>query len=228
MSYCSAMEPTAAPERATTEAADGAETVAERVAAEHKLDVTPAKPQAGKGKPGLAREPRGLRQRPGSRDPDHRARVRRLRHGGQELPRGPAVRGAVHRLPAQAGRVRPAPARRADDSREAADGWHHPRADGDLRRRDRRLRAPEQGAHHDAPEHPDPSRAPPRCRRPDQAHLRCGALLAGGMRQHRPQRHRRPVRRRHRGRALRHHPLRRGRTCATSSATRRRSSCRAR
>ncbi len=36
-----------------------------------------------------------------------------------------------------------------------------------------------------------------------------GPLLARGLRQHGPQRHRRPVGRRQRGRALRHHPLRR-------------------
>ena len=47
----------------------------------------------------------------------------------------------VHRLPPQAGRLRPAPARRADDPREAAVRRHHARADGGLRGRHRALRA---------------------------------------------------------------------------------------
>ena len=47
------------------------------------------------------------------------------------------ARGPVHRLPPQAGRLRPAPARRADDPREAAVRRRHPRADGGLRRRRR-------------------------------------------------------------------------------------------
>ena len=41
----------------------------------------------GQGQARLAREPRGLRERPRAPDPDHRARVRRLRHRGRQLPR---------------------------------------------------------------------------------------------------------------------------------------------
>ena len=68
----------------------------------------------------------------------------------------------------------------------------------------------EQGPHHDPPEHPDPPRPAARRREADPRDLRRRPLLARGLRQHGPQRHRRPVRRRHRGRALRHHPLRGG------------------
>ena len=75
-----------------------------------------------------------------------------------QVPRGETRGDRVHRLPPQAGRLRPAPARRADDPRQAADGRHHARAAGGLRRRHRALRAAEQGPHHDAPEHPDAPR----------------------------------------------------------------------
>ena len=88
--------------------------------------------QQGSGRQGqgrLAREPRGLRERARARDPDHRARVRRLRHRGRQVPRAATARGPVHRLPPQAGRLRPAPAGRADDPGEAA-----------VRRRSRRSR----------------------------------------------------------------------------------------
>ena len=73
----------------------------------------------------------------------------------------------VHRLPAQAGRLRPAPGRRPDDPREAPLRRHHPGADGGLRRRGREVRAAEQGPHHDAPEHPDAPRAAARRREAD-------------------------------------------------------------
>ena len=53
-------------------------------------------------------------------------------------------------------------------------------------------------------------------------------VLARGLRQHRPQRDRRPVGRRLRGRGLRPDARTSAPTCATSCATRRRSSCRAR
>jgi sulfite reductase (ferredoxin) len=51
------MEPTAAPERAETDPTGTAETVAERIAAEHKLDVNHRKPQKGKGRPGSLENP---------------------------------------------------------------------------------------------------------------------------------------------------------------------------
>ena len=49
--------------------------------------------------------------------------------------RGETAGDRVHRLPPEAGRLRPAPARRPDDPREAADGRHHARAARGLRRR---------------------------------------------------------------------------------------------
>ena len=49
--------------------------------------------------------------------------------------------------------------------------------------------------------------------------VRLGPLEPRGLRQHRPQRDRRPLGRRVRGRALRPHSLRRAPTCATSCAT---------
>ena len=45
--------------------------------------------------------------------------------------------GRVHQVPPQAGRLRPAPARRADGPREAADGRRHARPARRVRRRDR-------------------------------------------------------------------------------------------
>ena len=47
-----------------------------------------------------------------------------------ELPARRADRGAVHRLPPEAGRLRPAPARRADDPGQASVRRRHARADG--------------------------------------------------------------------------------------------------
>ncbi len=51
------MEPTAAPERATNDPVRDAESPGERIVAEHKLDVTPDKPQRGKGKLGSLENP---------------------------------------------------------------------------------------------------------------------------------------------------------------------------
>ena len=67
-----------------------------------------------------AREPRGSRGRPRPHHPDHRARVRRLRHGVTALPAGRHRRDRVHQVPPEAGRLRPAPGRRPDDPRQAA------------------------------------------------------------------------------------------------------------
>ena len=178
----------------------------------------------GRQGPGrLAREPRGLRGRPGPRDPDHRAGVRRLRHRGRQVHAGRRPRGQVHRLPPQAGRLRPAPARRADDPRQAAARRHHPGAAGGVRGGDREVGAAAQGPHHDAREHPDPPRAAARrgeVHPPDQ---RRRALLARGLRQHDPQRHRRSLGRDH-ARASCSTSLRtRWPTSATSCATRSRS-----
>ena len=114
---------------------------------------------------GDPRQPRGLRERPRPRHPDPRAGVRRLRQRGREVPRGRHARERVHRLPPEAGRLRPAPGRRPDDPREAAVRRHHAGADGHVRRRRRAVRAAQQGPHHDAPEHPDPPHPAARRRR---------------------------------------------------------------
>ena len=129
----------------------------------------------------------------------------------------------VHRLPPEAGRLRPAPGRRADDPREAAVRRHHAGADGHVRRRGRAVRAAQQGPHHHAPEHPDPPRPAARRGGADPRDLRRRALQPRGLRQHRPQRDRRPVGRRLPRRAVRPDALRRAPTCATSCATPRRS-----
>ena len=157
---------------------------------------------------GLARQSGGLRERAWARDPDPGARVRRLRQRGGEVPRGQHRGGRLHQVPPPAGRVRPAPGRRPDDPREAAVRGHHARADGDLRRRGGALGAPEQGARHHAPEHPAPPHPAARRRRGDPRARRGRPLLARGLRQHRPQRDRRPVGRHLRGRAVRPHALR--------------------
>ena len=164
---------------------------------------------ARQGPARLAGEPRVLRERARARDPDHRARVRRLRHRGREVPRRADPRGPVHRLPPQAGRLRPAPARRADDPGEAPLRRRQPGADGGLRRRRRALRAARQGPHHDPPERPDPPRSPARHREADPRDLRGRPLLAGGLRQHGPQRDRRSLGRGGGRRGLRPDPVRR-------------------
>ena len=101
-------------------------------------------------------------------------------------------------------------------------------ADGGLRRRGREVRPAAQGPHHDAPELPVPPRAAARRRGHDPRHLGRRPVEPRGLRQHRPQRDRAT-----RGRACaraRCSIARRTRapTSATSCATPRRSSCRAR
>ena len=157
---------------------------------------------------GLPREPRGPRERPRAHHPDPRAGVRRLRQRGREVPRRPDARGPVHRLPPQAGRLRPAPGRRPDDPREAPLRRHHAGADGGLRRRGGEVRAAQQGPHHHAPEHPAPPHPPARRRGGDPRAVRLRPVEPRGLRQHRPQRDRRPLGRRVRGRAVRPHPVR--------------------
>ena len=159
------------------------------------------------GPQGFARKSGGLRERARARDPDPGARVRRLRQRGGAVPRGRHRGGRVHQVPPPAGRVRPAPGRRPDDPGEAALRGHHARADGGLRRRGGALGAPEQGAPHHAPEHPAPPHPAARRRRGDPRARRGRPLIARGLRQHRPQRDRRPVGRRLRGRAVRPHAL---------------------
>ena len=67
----------------------------------------------------------------------------------------------------------------------------------------------EQGPHHDPPEHPDPPRAAARHRAAAARDRRGRPLLARGLRQHDPQRHRRPLGRRRPRRGLRPDALRR-------------------
>ena len=154
------------------------------------------------------REPGGPRGRSGSHHPDPPARVRRLRQRGGEVP-GRRDRGdRVHRLPPEAGGLRPAPGRRPDDPRQAAVRGRHAGADGDVRRRDGEVRAAQQGAHHHAAEHPDAPRPAAGRGRADPRDLRRRALQPRGLRQHRAQRDRRPVGRRLPRRALRPHALR--------------------
>ena len=59
------MEPTAAPERADADPVATGETAAERIAAEHKLDVQHRKPQEGKGKLGSLANPEVYENVPG-------------------------------------------------------------------------------------------------------------------------------------------------------------------
>ena len=75
--------------------------------------------------------------------------------------------------------------------------------------RGREVRAPEQGPHHDAAEHPDPPRPAARRRQGDPRALRRRPLLPRGLRQHDAQRHRRPLGRRCLRRDLRPDALRR-------------------
>ena len=120
-----------------------------------------------------------------------------------QVPAGRDARGRVHQVPPQAGRLRPAPARRADDPREAALRRHHAGADGVVRRRDREVRAAEQGPHHHAPERPDAPHPAARSRAGDPRAGRVGAVEPRGLRQHGAQRDRRPVGGRGQGRAVR-------------------------
>ena len=121
---------------------------------------------------------------------------------------GRADRGRVHQVPPQAGRLRPAPARRADGPRQAPDGRRHARAARGLRRRDREVRAAAQGPHHHPPEHPDAPHPAARRGQADPRARRRRPVLARGLRQHDAQRDGRPAGRRARRRAVRHHPLR--------------------
>ena len=186
--------------------------------------MEPTSTASRQGKSGSLENPEVLRERPGPRDPDPRARVRRLRQrGASKFLDGETAGGPVHRLPPQAGRLRPAPGRRPDDPREAAVRRRHAGADGGVRRRRREVRAAEQGPHHHAPELPVPPHpAAPTPPRRSARSRDVRPLQPRGLRQHRPQRDRRPVGGRLRGRAVRPHPLRRAPSCATSCATRRR------
>ena len=123
---------------------------------------------------------------------------------------GRDARGPVHRLPPEAGRLRPAPGRRPDDPRQAALRRRHARADGRLRRR--ASSATRRCTRATSPRARTSRSTTSRCATPPRLirdPRRRRPLLARGLRQHRAQRHRRPVGRRLRGRALRPHPLRR-------------------
>ncbi len=157
---------------------------------------------------GDPRGPRGLRERPRPHHPDPAAGVRGLQDRGGQVPGWRHARRRVHQVPPQAGRLRPAPARRADDPREAALRRGHARAAGELRGGDREVRPASQGPHHDPPEHPDAPHPAARRREGDPRAGRGQALQPRGLRQHRAQRHRRPLGGRGEGRAVRPHPLR--------------------
>ena len=171
--------------------------------------VDQQKEQRGKGRTGTLENPETYRNVPGAHHPDHRARVRRLRQRSRDVPRRPDSRGRVHRLPPQAGRLRPAPARRADGPGQASLRRRHPAADGGLRQRGREVRAAEQGPHHDAAEHPDPPHPAARHGVAAARDRRGRPLLPRGLRQHGAQRHRRPLGRRRHRRGLRPDSLRR-------------------
>ena len=83
-----------------------------------------------------------------------------------------------------------------------------PGADGVLRGRDREVRAAEQGPHHDQAEHPDAPHPAARSRAGDPRARRVGAVQPRGLREHGPQRDRRPVGGRSEGRAVRHDAVR--------------------
>ena len=146
---------------------------------------------------GVAREPGGPRGRPRPRDPDPRARVRRLRQRGREVPRrrdaeetefiGFRLKQGVYgqRQPdVQMCRVK------------LPLGGVTPEQMDTFARRRRALGAARQGAHHDAPEHPDPPRPAARHGGADPRDLRRRPVEPRGLRQHRPQRDGRPVGRR--------------------------------
>ena len=141
---------------------------------------------------------------------------------------GRDARRRVHQVPPQAGRLRPAPARRADDPREAPLRRRHARADGGVRRRRREVRAAAQGPHHHAPEHPDAPHPAARSREGDPRARRARASPAA-----RAAATRCATSPATRGRAWRRtscstSPPTPARTCATSCATPPRRRCRAR
>ncbi len=89
------------------------------------------------GRKGSLKNPEVYENVPGQIIPAIVTGVRRLRQRGREVPRRRHARERVHRLPAEAGRLRPAPARRPDDPDQAAVRRRHAGPDGRLRRRDR-------------------------------------------------------------------------------------------
>ena len=205
------MEPTAVEQAsaAESEQASAAESVAERVTAEHKLKVS-HKDQAGKGRVGSLENPEVYEDVPGHVIPiierefdDFDTEAARFMRGevpedkfiGFRLKQGvygqrqPDVQMIRVKLPL--GGVNPEQMEAFADAIE-------------------KLRPAAQGPHHDAREHPDPPHPAPRRGEVHPRDLRRRALLTRGLRQHDPQRHRRPLGRDHRGRALRHHPLRDG------------------
>ena len=179
---------------------------------------------AGQGPGRHPGEPGDLRERPRPRHPDHRARVRRLRQRSREVPR----RRAARRTSSSAS----ASNRASTGSASPTSRWSGSSFPSAASRRSRWTPSPsvvekyaplEQGPHHDPPEHPDPPRAAARHGAAAARDRRVRALLARGLRQHDPQRHRRPLGRRRPRRGLRPDRPTPAPTSATSSATRRRS-----
>ncbi len=157
---------------------------------------------------GTLEDPEVLQNVPGHVIPILQREFDDFKTEADEIPRGADAGGRVHQVPPQAGGVRPAPGRRADDPREAAVRGDHPGAAGEVRRRDREVRAAQQGPRHHAPEHPDAPHPAAGCRAGDPRAGRGGALQPRGVRQHGAQRHRRPVGGGGERRAVRHDPLR--------------------
>ena len=174
-----------------------------------EVAVDQQKEQRGKGRTGTLENPETYRNVPGHIIPIIEREFDDFDNEAEELPRRPDRRRRVHRLPPQAGRLRPAPARRADGAGQASLRRRHPAADGGLRQRGREVRAAEQGPHHDPAEHPDPPRPAARHGVAAARDRRGRPLLARGLRQHGAQRHRRSLGRRRPRRDLRPDALRR-------------------
>ena len=157
---------------------------------------------------GTLEDPEVLQNVPGHVIPILRGSTTTSRPRRRSSSRARHARRRVHQVPPEAGRLRPAPAGRADDPREAAVRRDHAGADGEVRGRGREVRAAEQGPHHDAPEHPDAPHPAARRREGDPRARRGGAVEPRGLRQHDAQRDRRPVGGRRQGRAVRPDALR--------------------
>ena len=95
------------------------------------------KVQKGKGQLGSLENPEIYENVPGHVIPILEHEFDDFDNEAEQFLDGETAGGPVHRLPPQAGRLRPAPARRPDDPRQAAVRRRHPRADGRLRRRGR-------------------------------------------------------------------------------------------
>ena len=155
--------------------------------------VAENKTQKGKGRVGTQENPEAYINVPGHIIPIIEREFDDFDNEAEKFLAERVARERVHRVPPETGRLRAAPARRPDGPGQASVRRGHAGSDGLLRRRRRALGAAEQGPHHHPPEHPDPPRAAARHGGPAQGDLRVRALLARGLRQHGPQRDRRPL-----------------------------------